>query len=245
MCLLALVYRVAGDAPVVVGANREESYQRGGDPPRRLDGVPAVAGVDPTHGGTWLGVNASGLLVAVTNRPRTQLPVHPRSRGLLVRDLLACPTAAEAARRAARELETGAYAGCNYLCADARDAVVLHAGDWLRVRPLPPGIHVLANSDINDPVDRRVTHALGWLSSQPLASSSQALLALRSLCASHEPAGHPICFRDERRGTVSSSLLALPARLRDGIYLHAQGAPDRVGYENVSSLLGQLTPSED
>ena len=33
MCLLALFYRVVDDAPVVAGANREELYARGGEPP--------------------------------------------------------------------------------------------------------------------------------------------------------------------------------------------------------------------
>ena len=43
---------------------------------------------------------------------------------------------AEAADRAGRELGENAYAGCNLLCADNDRAVILHAGDWLRVRPL-------------------------------------------------------------------------------------------------------------
>src|SRR5438094_573074 len=106
MCLLALFYRVAEDAPVVVGANREEFYARGGEPPSLHAGpLPFVAGVDPVAGGTWLGVNARGVLVAVTNRRRSETPPNPRSRGLLVRQLLALPTAKEAADVAARELD--------------------------------------------------------------------------------------------------------------------------------------------
>ena len=67
MCLLALFFQVVDDAPVVVGANREEYYQRDGEPPRLLEGsVRAVAGVDPVAGGTWLGVNEYGVLAAVT-----------------------------------------------------------------------------------------------------------------------------------------------------------------------------------
>ena len=55
MCLLALFYRVMEDAPIVVGANREEAYARGGEPPRALEGAcRAVAGLDPHAGGTWL-----------------------------------------------------------------------------------------------------------------------------------------------------------------------------------------------
>src|SRR3982751_2461325 len=111
MCLLAIFFRVAEDAPLVVGANREEAYARGGLPPQLLDGeTRAVAGLDPVAGGTWLGVNEHGVLVAVTNRRKSDLPVQPRSRGLLVRDLLACPTAAAAAEQAGRELGTNHYA---------------------------------------------------------------------------------------------------------------------------------------
>src|SRR5437016_11900105 len=106
MCLLALFFRVVEDAPVVVGANREEFYNRGGEPPQFLKGIhPAVAGVDPLAGGTWFGVNEHGALVAVTNRPKSEMPAKPRSRGLLARVLLGCGTAAAAVEQAARELD--------------------------------------------------------------------------------------------------------------------------------------------
>src|SRR5262245_49431399 len=162
MCLLALFFRVADDAPLVVGANREEAYARGGLPPQLLDGpTRAVAGLDPVAGGTWLGVNEHGVLVAVTNRRKTRLPQQPRSRGLLARELLGCPTAAAAVERATRELESDRYAGCNFLCADFDRAVVLHGGDWLRVRPLPPGLHVMGNDDVNDGSVQRIGEAMG------------------------------------------------------------------------------------
>src|SRR5436305_10671915 len=98
MCLLALFYRVVEDAAVIIGANREEAYARPGEPPQLLDGpTRAVAGVDPVAGGTWLGVNEHGVLVAVTNRAKSDVPLNPRSRGLLARDLLGCRTAVVAA----------------------------------------------------------------------------------------------------------------------------------------------------
>src|SRR5439155_7776802 len=163
-----LMYRVVEDAPLIVGANREEFYSRGGEPPQVLVGPgAAVGGRDPIGGGTWLGVNSRGVLVAVTNRPKSQPPAQPRSRGLLARDLLACPNAAVAADLAARELGQNRYAGCNILCADADRALVLHGGDWLRIRPLPPGLHVLTARDVNDGSDRRLGYALGWLSARP------------------------------------------------------------------------------
>src|SRR5579884_2698465 len=120
MCLLALFFRVVEDAAVVAGANREEYYRRGGSPPRLLEGsVRAVAGVDPVAGGTWFGVNEKGVLVAVTNRRKSETPSEPRSRGLLARELLTCPSAEAAVDHALRALEQNLYAGCNFLCSDA------------------------------------------------------------------------------------------------------------------------------
>src|SRR5262245_52061241 len=164
MCLVAFFFRMVDDAAVVVGANREEFFARGGEPPQRLDETGSiVGGRDPVAGGTWFGVNGRGVVVAVTNRLKTEAPAQPRSRGLLARELLACPSAKVAAQLAARELSSNRYAGCNVVCLDADDAVVLEAADWLRVRPLPPGVHVLTNHDVNDASDRRVGHAQWWL----------------------------------------------------------------------------------
>jgi uncharacterized protein with NRDE domain len=244
MCLLALFFRVVEDAPVVVAANREELYQRPGEPPQILEGAcRMVAGRDPAAGGTWLGVNEHGLLVAVTNRGKTNVPPQPRSRGLLARDLLGLPSAAEATDFAGRELSTNHYAGCNVLIADRERAVVLHAADWLRVRPLPPGLHVLTRNDVNDASDRRLGHALWWLDQRAYSSADGCLSALRELCAqtgNHDP---PMCIQGPDRGTVSSTLVALRSPLERSTYLHAQGPPDRTAYVDYSHLLQQLIPA--
>jgi uncharacterized protein with NRDE domain len=241
MCLLALFFRVVEDAAVVAGANREENYRRGGEPPRLLKGsLRSVAGVDPIADGTWFGVNANSVLVAVTNRPKLEMPLRPRSRGLLVRELLACRSADAAVKHAIHALEQDEYAGANFLCADASRAVVIHAGDWLRIRPLPPGVHVLANSDINDPNDPRVRYALDWLNERPYAAARDCLKALAELCAQHAPDDPPMCFREAERGTVSSSIVALRGALTDSTYLHAQGPPCRTPYADYSHLLHDL-----
>jgi uncharacterized protein with NRDE domain len=245
MCLLALFYRVVEDAAVIVGANREENYARGGEPPRLLQGtIRAVAGIDPVAEGTWLGVSENGLLVAVTNRPKHNVPAAPRSRGLLVRDLLTCPSADVAVERALVSLEGERYAGANFLCADAGRAVVIQAGDRLLVQPLPAGIHVLSNRDVNDPSDARLQYALDWLSRRPYDSAADCVRALRNLCAQHEPENPPICFRTKDRGTVSSSIIALRHLFRESTYLHAQGPPCRTPYEDYSHLLSALSDQQ-
>lgn len=243
MCLLALMYRVVEDAPLIVGANREELYSRGGEPPQILDGpCPAVGGRDPVGGGTWLAVNARGVLVAVTNRPKSELPAQPRSRGLLARDLLTCDSAKAAADLAARELGQGYYAGCNIVCADADSVLAIHASDWLRIRPLPPGIHGLTNHDVNDASDRRLGHALWWLHERQYACAAHCIAALKELCGQTGNGDPPICIRKEDRGTVSSSIVVLRRPLEQSVFLHAQGPPDRTPYQNCSELLRQIVP---
>lgn len=243
MCLLALFYRMVDDAAVIVGANREEQYSRGGEPPGLWEGEPGIlAGVDPLRGGTWFGVNAHGLLVAVTNRPRSHNPPTPVSRGQLVHELLREPSAEAAAAKGASQLHRGNYAGCNLLCADQERAVVLHAGDWLRVRPLPPGIHVFASRDINDESDPRVAHAVAWLSARPYTDGYSVVAALKEVCSQTGDDGPPICLRGVDRGTVSSTLVVLRPSLARSLYLHSQGPPCESPYQDFSELLHRLEP---
>jgi uncharacterized protein with NRDE domain len=241
MCLLAIFFRAVPDAPLVIGANREEAYARGGEPPHILDGsCRAVAGTDPLAGGTWFGVNEHGVVAAVTNRPKTQVPPHTRSRGWLTRDLLGCPTAGAALELAARELGQNRYAGCNVLCADRDQAFVVHAGDWLRVRPLPPGLHVLTAYDVNDASDPRLGHALWWLGQRDYHHSGECVAALKELCAQTGNGGPPICLRGKQGGTVSSTIVVLRPPPARSLYLHSQGPPDRTPYADYSYLLEQM-----
>ena len=92
---------------------------------------------------------------------------------------------------ATRALDSNNYAGCNILCADAESAAVIHSGDWLRVRLLPPGIHVLTNRDVNDGSDPRLLYALDWLSRRKYGCSQEVVVALEDLCARTATAARP------------------------------------------------------
>ncbi len=242
MCLVALFLGAVEDAPLVVGTNREERYDRPGEPPQILNGpCRAVAGIDPQAGGTWLGLNDHSVLAAVTNRQKAEVPAQPRSRGLLVRDLLLnCRSAGDAVEAAERELRTGRYAGCNLVLADRERAVVLHGGDRVSVRPLAPGLHVLTNHDVDWEGDPRVGHALAWLGRRRYGGSGDCLAALKELCGQCGGECPAICLDYGDRGTVSSTLIALRGSLAESTYLHAQGPPDRTPYEDYSGLLREL-----
>jgi uncharacterized protein with NRDE domain len=240
MCLIAVYYRMFDDTPLVVAANREEDYARGGTTIARQHGpIPYLAGTDPFAGGTWLGINARRLLVAVTNRRKTSEPTEPRSRGLLVKDLLALKSAREAADAAARELSSGRYRGCNLVCADADALWIVHGGDWLRLRSLAPGIHVLTNGDVNDEFDERIRAITATLNASPARNGAEAIEQLKRI-VSHTGPPTPICLRGETHGTVASTLIALGGRPRRGRLLHADGAPDQAVYADRTDLLWEL-----
>jgi uncharacterized protein with NRDE domain len=138
MCLVFIAYRLEPSAPVLIGANREESRRRPTTSPvccRSGSLRCLLAGAD--HGpdgtfpemGTWLGVNEAGMAVAVTNRSDGKLAWEDqtRSRGLLAVAMLGCDRAAPAARYACAELASGGFGGCNYLVAGRDAAYVVPA----------------------------------------------------------------------------------------------------------------------
>lgn len=87
--------------------NRDESRRRArARPPERLElqGVLALAPTDAEAGGTWLGVNQFGFAVGLLNAWDARASVdEPRSRGLLVRALLAARDVDDALARLERE----------------------------------------------------------------------------------------------------------------------------------------------
>jgi hypothetical protein len=98
MCTVTVVPH---DSGVRLLCNRDEQRTRlPAISPRvhNLSGQRALFPVDPAGGGTWVGVNDSGLMVALLNlRPaRSTRTVAARSRGQVVLELLRCRTLTQA-----------------------------------------------------------------------------------------------------------------------------------------------------
>ncbi len=243
MCVLAIQYKAAADAPILLAENREENPDRPTQPPRIQSGRPRVlCGIARTAGGTWVGVNQHGLVVAIANRPKAVVPAEPRSRGLLCRELLGLDSAKKAAKHAFRELASGAYAGASYLCADAEHGLVVYGGNTIEVVELTPGLHLLSNGNLNDYQDERQEFARRMLTLQRL-DSAVAFLAVASRAFSRKPnaagrRGMVIAGSEFR--TVSSTLLALTERPQHAIYQYAPGPPSECPYDDCSHLFRQV-----
>jgi hypothetical protein len=158
--------------------------------------------------------------------------------------LLACRSAAEASKRAFDELSSGRYAGANYVCVDSASGNVIHGGDRVEHIPLEPGLHLLANGDLNDPQDARLALARELFSNMPVGKATEFLSAAKQVCGHYRPdaaSGKPsIVLRAADRGTVSSTLISLADDPSEAVYQYAPGPPDRAPYEDFSPLLRSL-----
>lgn len=200
-----------------------------------------VAPQDAEADGTWLGVNEHGLVVAITNR-RTDLE-GVRSRGLLVRDALACPDAVTAARFVEQAVGRDEYAGFNLLLADAADAVYLEWDGELRRRALDPGVHVIVNAGLNDAADKsaRIRDVLAVDRVGEDSTDAETWMdRAATVLSDHE---YDACVHRDGYGTVFTSLLSVAD---DGVtsFRYADGPPCRTAFEDASlpTALGRTVP---
>ena len=247
MCTMAILYKTAKNAPILVAANREEFFDRPTQHPKIQSGSPRViCGIDQRAGGTWFGVNQHGLFATVTNRPKSVVPRDPRSRGVLCRELIQMRDAREAAEFAAKELSTGAYAGANYICADAESAAVVHGGPRVEIVELQPGLHLITNGDVDDPHDERQDFIRRMLGLHTLDSAVTFLaVASQAFARKADSAGRRgVIITGKNYGTVSSTLLSLPRRIQQAVYQYAPGPPCDHSYDDLSALLRQVLSAD-
>jgi len=200
-----------------------------------------MGGTDLLAGGTWLGVNARGLVVAVTNRRREVVPLEPRSRGLLCRSLLGLERADVAAQRGMEQLRSGQFAGCNLLLADANAAFVIEFGDELQTTTLPPGLHLLTNGALNSADDLRIDRVRRELDQHRPETIGQWVDASTRICGLRGTDGQPsIVIEGVDRGTVSATVLALGTEQRASQFWHAAGPPSTTAFVDQSSRLRDL-----
>lgn len=245
MCLLGIGFQCLPGHPLLILANREEAYSRPSTGPQiqpaRGDGPAWLGGIDLQAGGTWLGINRHGLLVAVTNRRRPVVPIEPRSRGLLCRSLLAMRSVDDASRAAIEQLRQDRIAGCNFLIATRDAATVIEFGDELQVTPLPPGLHLITNAALNDLADARIARVRKELESAAPTDPTDWSVAARRICVLRREADAPeIWLEGADRGTVSSTVMTLADRPGNSHYWHAPRAPSRVEYNDHAPLLHGL-----
>lgn len=250
MCTLAIYFRVFGDYPVVVAANRDEFLDRPALPPTTLGERPRiVGGKDLRASGTWLGINEHGLIVGLLNRRIVENGPNDdklRSRGLLCLDALQYASAAEALRYVEGQRARD-YNGFNLLMASREEAFVAYnRGGEIEIEKLTPGMHLLTNADVDDFECPRISRShsrfaeLGRredFAANPVARRAE----LAALLADHSTqldarTGRPnsLCLHLGDYGTRSSSLIFMRRDSATVDHFFAAGPPCTASYERAA-----------
>ncbi|MEM6903205.1 MAG: NRDE family protein [Pseudomonadota bacterium] len=251
MCSVIIARNMHPHWPVMLAANRDEMLDRPWRPPARHwpDRPDVIGGFDQLGGGTWLGINDSGVVATILNRKHTLGPADgKRSRGELVLEALDHADAS-AAVEALADLNGQAYRPFNLLIADNRDAYVLTGLDQpiVRIAPLPDGMSMITHADRNDRESSRIAYYLPKFEAADLPDPDQQnwqgwanLLAdRRSGAATDDPGSAMNIETNIGFGTSSSVLLALPAMEildQPPIFRFSPGRPDQVEFHDVADL---------
>jgi uncharacterized protein with NRDE domain len=247
MCLLIALSHVVDGAPLVVAANRDEYYARPATAVTVLrDAGPRVlGGRDLVAGGTWLAVNADGVLAGLTNQPAGHSPdPSKRTRGELPLLFAAYPDAATAVAKVCAQLDPADYNPCWLLVGDRKAlfSVGLAGGHEPLVQRLPPGSYVLENVPMGTPsakVDRVTAQVAARLATAReaegygmagAAGAGGAVDALERVLRDNQ-----VDMPDRGYGTRSAMIVTVPLAGPPGV-LAAGGPPGRVPFEDASGL---------
>jgi uncharacterized protein with NRDE domain len=250
MCTLVILRRPGHRWPLIIAANRDEMADRPWLAPGRHwpDRAEVVAGRDLQAGGSWLGINDSGVVAGVLNR-HGSLGAGPgvRSRGELVLEALDHADACDAAEALA-DLDGNGWRSFNMVIADNRDAYWLKSADAeasgrIQIAKIPDGLAMLTAHDLDDPASPRIRFHLPRFraAAAPVPETGDwrewaDLMANRD----HDPAAGSTeamtIVTDYGFQTLSSSLIALAAPDSPPprkIWLFCAGRPGQTDYEPV------------
>ncbi len=250
MCIIMVMYQTVPDYPIVIAANRDEYYSRSALGPNVLQHHPTSwGGRDQQAGGSWLGVNAHGLVVGLTNRRMSEEQTNDdqrRSRGLLCLDALRQAEPADVAAWLASEAPDR-YNAFNLMVVNANSALWIAYDGNPDVHPLEPGLHILANRNLNDMESLRVQRARDLVEPVQYRSLDDVMPHLQRACRDHQydvADRDTICMHrdDTKYGTVSSSILAIAPDLPQSRYFYADGHPCDSAYRDVSGYFTADAP---
>ena len=196
MCLAAFAFGVSGDYPMVFAANRDEHHARPTAAAHWWTESPHIlGGRDLLAGGTWLAVDQSGRLAAVTNVPSPSGATYTKSRGHLVTDYLAGEVPAQEFISSLQDVPQD-YGPYNLLLFDGVD--FHYFNNQTAPQQLSPGAYALSNAPLGTP----------W----PKVNFAAA--ALESTLATEDPS-HGLLEMLENRESLDSNSDRDPASERE------------------------------
>ena len=213
MCLILFATGAHPDYPLIVAANRDESYSRASAPAGFWPEDPRIyAGRDLEQGGTWLGISRTGRFAAVTNY-RQGLPraAAARSRGELTRRFLSGSASPESYLQEV-QAQADSYNGFSALVG-AIDELWFYSNRGGGPQRIAPGVHGLSNHLLDEPwpkVQRGIAalETLLAATEREIMERLTALLSERTAAPDHVLPSTGIALERER--ALSASFIAGP-----------------------------------
>ena len=253
MCTLIAIYRQVPDRWLVVAANRDEYLDRPAEGPaiRSSASGRVLSPLDVKAGGTWIGMNQSGVFCALTNLSGSQNESDRLSRGEVVTNCLSAPHAVDAAEWL-KALPAEQYNSFNCFVCDQDNAFLAVYSDECHVQELGPGVHVVGNSDgLAAPV-QKVARLRDRVEGLTESLPDDLLGRLGEVCGEHgvsKVALDETCVHvADTYGTRSSWLLELDDEFgknhlggsAESKLFYADGPPCVAPYKNLSPLLKEF-----
>ena len=220
MCILFILRKKRSSWPVMLAANRDEYFDRTFlSPGFHWKKFPFIfAGKDKKEGGSWLGVNAYGVCIAILNRRSNLKSLELKSRGGLVIDLLKQRNATAAKDLLLKKFEKK-YNFFNLIIADNKSAYWIKYENYLiEAFSIPYGHSIIDNQNLND--NNSLRQALNkdtfYKSRSPIPEKNfftdwQKLLILQKQNVDEKAASIYVNKKDNNYGTVCSSIIGLPS----------------------------------
>ncbi len=151
MCLILIAFQQDPDYPLIIAANRDESYSRPSKTGHFWEDEPEVfGGRDLQAGGTWMGVTRTGRFAAVTNYREAVAPRGDlKSRGDLVKGFLTSQIDPHEYLKNIQRCKDQ-YTGFNLLVGSASELFCYSNREPDIVR-IESGVHGLSNGSLNEP----------------------------------------------------------------------------------------------
>lgn len=237
MCLLIVLRGLHRHHPVIVGANRDERFDRKAAPPglwvgerRRI-----LSPRDRVAAGTWLAINDRGRFAGITNLAGVPSVEGAPSRGLLPHLALDREDLDAGIQAVVATVAEAPHSGFQLVLCDGSRTVVLQNGkSGLQVLEWSDPVLLVTNG--HGPGDFAPRGLLGATAQHvDVERQLDALIPLlrdRGGDGHHEISKHGECY-----GTVSSSVIAIPAKdPTELLWRYAPGPPDITDYRQYGNL---------
>jgi uncharacterized protein with NRDE domain len=234
VCTLVLLNEYLTNHTLVVGANRDERFNRLSRPPesKYVNGRTVLRPWDDEKDGTWMGVAQNGWFVGITNQDDGKHDSHLKSRGKVVDQVLGAGNHKYAARVLAH-LDPCEYNPFNLVFGrpGAMFLTRVYPGCQIEMEPIPKGITIISNDCCGTRYQRKLNHAYAMASAiEPDDDDAALTVKLMRLLSNHDNAAddpfQALCVHADEYsfGTRSTSLVTVS---NQGVveYWYSEGPP--------------------